>query len=66
MSQKVDPKPTGLIHRLVWCPFIPEEDADASIPEDEEVANMLVVTHGPKVFYLTLKERIIFYYMHFL
>ncbi|XP_034237010.1 enhancer of mRNA-decapping protein 4 isoform X4 [Thrips palmi] len=48
VSQNIDPKPTGLIHRLVWCPFIPEDDGDTSNPEDEEVANMLVVTHGPK------------------
>lgn len=48
VSQKIDPKPTGLIHRLIWCPYIPDEDSDAKDPEDEEVANMLVVTHGSR------------------
>ncbi|XP_026271713.1 enhancer of mRNA-decapping protein 4 isoform X1 [Frankliniella occidentalis] len=48
VSQKNVRDQIGLIHRLIWCPYIPEEDSDAKQPEDEEVANMLVVTHGPR------------------
>ncbi|KAK3914051.1 Enhancer of mRNA-decapping protein 4 [Frankliniella fusca] len=48
VSQKNVREQIGLIHRLIWCPYIPEEDSDTKQPEDEEVANMLVVTHGPR------------------
>lgn len=33
------------VHRVVWCPFIPEEGANTNM--DSEVGQLLVLTRGP-------------------
>lgn len=33
----------GTTHRVVWCPYIPDEEDDAS---DDDVARLLLTTHG--------------------
>ncbi|CAK1603588.1 unnamed protein product [Parnassius mnemosyne] len=33
----------GTTHRVVWCPYIPDEDDDAP---DDDVARLLLTTHG--------------------
>ncbi|XP_046386973.1 enhancer of mRNA-decapping protein 4 isoform X2 [Ischnura elegans] len=37
---------SGLMHRVVWCPFIPEDGSQATVEDD--AAKLLVVTHGCK------------------
>lgn len=41
-----DPSPTSSdnIHRVVWCPYLPDEDES----EDENSSKLLVLTHGNK------------------
>ncbi|XP_071447085.1 enhancer of mRNA-decapping protein 4 [Hetaerina americana] len=35
-----------LTHRVVWCPYIPEDGGQATV--DDDAAKLLVVTHGAK------------------
>jgi hypothetical protein len=46
VEQTSDQSPTSN-HRVIWCPYIPDEDnSDAAY---EDVAKLLVLTHGAKV-----------------
>lgn len=35
-------------HRVVWCPYVPEEDSDSSEISYDDVAKLLVLTHDSK------------------
>ena len=41
------PPAPATCHRVVWCPYIPDDDCDDT--ETEETAKLLLVTHGNKV-----------------
>ena len=41
------PPSASTCHRVVWCPYIPDEDSDDQ--ESEETAKLLLVTHGNRV-----------------
>lgn len=38
-------------HRVIWCPYIPDEQASGGVSSDEadDPAYLLVLTHGPCV-----------------
>lgn len=49
---------TSSNHRVIWCPYIPEEE-NSDVTYDD-VAKLLVLTHGAKVnscFYSHVKGR---------
>ena len=46
MEQVSDHSPTSN-HRVIWCPYIPDDDnSDVAF---DDVAKLLVLTHGAKV-----------------
>ena len=46
--------PSSDFHRLIWCPFIPEEDESSGSGEaNDEAARLLVLTHGNVVGFLS-------------
>ena len=38
----------GELHRLVWCPFLPEPVIEREEEQDKSAARLLVLTHGSK------------------
>ncbi|KAF0310005.1 Enhancer of mRNA-decapping protein 4 [Amphibalanus amphitrite] len=46
------PPPPSTIHRVVWCPYIPDDDCDDQ--ETEETAKLLLVTHGNRAHLLNV------------
>lgn len=37
----------GMEHRIVWCPYIPDEE-DTDSDSDDDSAKLLLTTHGCK------------------
>lgn len=50
-------RPRGTIpteyHRVIWCPFIPDDCDDSSVTESstQDASRVLVLTHGEKVLF---------------